>query len=579
MYMDLRSSWELIVIALAGFSMFRSFCHSEKAPYYTFVHEATSAPHVLYYDYIVVGGGTSGCPLAATLSQGARVLVLERGGSPYGNPKIMNRANFADSLSDTSPNSPSQQFISDDGVYNARARVLGGGSALNAGFYTHASVDYVRKAGWNPEFVDESYAWVENKVAFEPPMLQWQSAVRDGLIEVGVLPYNGFTYDHVHGTKVGGSIFDKNGHRHTAADLLEYAEPRNISVYLHATVHKILFTETGKPWSRPRAYGVVFEDSSGLKHWAYLGRSSKNEIIISAGALGSPQLLMLSGIGPANHLQAHGISVVVDQPMVGQGMADNPMNLLFIPSPLPVEVSLIQVVGITRFDSYIETASGLSFANSWVHRFIRKYELHLNETGQPSAMTAEAMYRAIETLNSLVTETLQGGVILEKIIGPVSTGELKLRTTNPHDNPSVKFNYFKEPEDLNRCVQGMRTIIEVVNSRAFSKFRHKDMPVQALIDLMVNLPVNLRPRHFSTAISLEQFCTDTVMTIWHYHGGCQVRKVVDSDYKVLGVDKLRVIDGSTFIDSPGTNPQATVMMIGRYMGRRILYERLTQGRK
>jgi len=185
------------------------------------------------------------------------------------------------------------------------------------------------------------------------------------------------------------------------------------------------------------------------------------------------------------------------------------------------------------------------------------------QTGQPSAMTAEAMYRAIETLNSLVTETLQGGVILEKIIGPVSTGELKLRTTNPHDNPSVRFNYFKEPEDLNRCVQGMRTIIEVVNSRAFSKFRHKDMPVQALIDLMVNLPVNLRPRHFSTAISLEQFCTDTVMTIWHYHGGCQVRKVVDNDYKVLGVDKLRVIDGSTFIDSPGTNPQATVMMLGR----------------
>uniref|UniRef100_A0A2K1YD51 Glucose-methanol-choline oxidoreductase N-terminal domain-containing protein n=1 Tax=Populus trichocarpa TaxID=3694 RepID=A0A2K1YD51_POPTR len=459
----------------------------------------SSAPHVLYYDYIVIGGGTSGCPLAATLSQGASVLVLERGGSPYGNPKIMNIANFADSLSDTSPNSASQQFISDDGVYNARARVLGGESALNAGFYTHASVDYMRKAGWNPEFVDESYAWVENKVAFEPPMLQWQSAVRDGLIEVGVLPYNGFTYDHIHGTKVGGSIFDKYGHGHTAADLLEYAEPRNISVYLHATVHKILFTETGKPWPRPRAYGVVFEDSSGLKHWAYLGRSSKNEIIISAGALGSPQLLMLSGIGPANHLQAHGISVVVDQPM----------------------------------------------------------------TGQPSAMTAEAMYRAIETLNSLVTETLQGGVILEKIIGPVCTGELKLRTTNPHDNPSVKFNYFKEPEDLN----------------SIFKIRHKDMPVQALIDLMVNLPVNLRPRHFSTAISLEQFCTDTVMTIWHYHGGCQVRKVVDNDYKVLGVDKLRVIDGSTFIDSPGTNPQATVMLLGRYMGRRILYERLMRGRK
>lgn len=64
------------------------------------------------------------------------------------------------------------------------------------------------------------------------------------------------------------------------------------------------------------------------------------------------------------------------------------------------------------------------------------------------------------------------------------------------------------------------------------------------------------------------------MTIWHYHGGCQVGKVVDHDYKVLGVDALRVIDGSTFYYSPGTNPQATVMMLGRYMGVRILSERL-----
>lgn len=108
------------------------------------MHNATTAPDISYYDYIIVGGGTAGCPLAATLSQNYSVLLLERGGSPYGNPNITNLSTFGSALSDLSPASPSQRFISEDGVINARARVLGGGSCLNAGFYTRAPPDYIR---------------------------------------------------------------------------------------------------------------------------------------------------------------------------------------------------------------------------------------------------------------------------------------------------------------------------------------------------------------------------------------------------------------------------------------------------
>lgn len=124
---------------------------------------------------------------------------------------------------------------------------------------------------------------------------------------------------------------------------------------------------------------MTFNDEVGLRHRACLTNKKKNEVIVSAGALGSPQLLMLSGIGPAKQLREHGIEVLVDQPMVGQGMSDNPMNALFIPSPLPVEVSLIQVVGIARCDSYIETASGLSFAYSWAQRLSEDDGLFLNQ--------------------------------------------------------------------------------------------------------------------------------------------------------------------------------------------------------
>ncbi|RDX76746.1 Protein HOTHEAD, partial [Mucuna pruriens] len=550
----------------------------DAASKYTFVREATFAPAISSYDYIVIGGGSCGCPLAATLSQGARVLVLERGGSPYTNPEQINMKNFVNTLSEISPSSFSQPFISRDGVLNSRARVLGGGSVLNAGFYSRASSSYIRESGWNESLAMDSYEWVEEKLVFEPPMMQWQSAVRDGLLEVGVLPYNGFTFDHLYGTKVGGTIFDKDGNRHTAADLFEYADPKRISVYLHATVHKILFKYNTEK-RRPQAYGVIFKDAFGVMHRAYLSKKPRNEIILSAGAIGSPQLLMLSGIGPANHIEAHGIKVVLDQPLVGQGMADNPMNLLVVPSPVPVEVSLIETVGITNFGSFIETTSGLSLGHSWSERLQGIFEFVANQSGEAWTFSPEAEESIADTIRSLANPSLKGGIIIEKITGPRSTGHLEIISTNPNDNPSVTFNYFQDPEDLRICVQGMKTIIDLINSKAFSKFRYHNMPVQALIDLMLHIPMNLRPKHANAAFSLEQYCIDTVLTIWHYHGGCQSGKVVDHNYKVIGVEALRVIDGSTFSRSPGTNPQATIMMLGRYMGEKIIRKRFFRGRK
>ncbi|KAL4383143.1 hypothetical protein GQ457_15G001750 [Hibiscus cannabinus] len=283
-------TYVLVVFALHSY-----FCDAEKAPNYSFIREATSAPRVSHHAYILVGGVTAGCPLAATQSEKANILVLERGGTPYLKPNITDKANFMLQLYDTSSDSNAQQFISEE-------------------------------AGLDEALVKDSYQWVEKKVAFESPVLQWQSALKDGLLEAGVSPYNKFTYDHIKGTKIGATIFDKNDHRHTTADLLEYADPKNIELYLHATVHKIIFT--------------------------------------TQSAIGSPQLLMLSGIGPVQQLQAMGIQVVKDYPMIGQNLVDNAMNGIIVPSPLPVEVSLLSTVGITQSGNYIEAWSGLNLPPS-----------------------------------------------------------------------------------------------------------------------------------------------------------------------------------------------------------------------
>lgn len=104
---------------------------------------------------------------------------------------------------------------------------------------------YVRKAGWDARLVNESYPWIEKQIVHQPNLGSWQRAVRDGLLEVGVSPFNGFTYDHLYGTKVGGTIFDEFGRRHTAAELLASANPEKLSVLVHATVQKIVFDTKG----------------------------------------------------------------------------------------------------------------------------------------------------------------------------------------------------------------------------------------------------------------------------------------------------------------------------------------------
>lgn len=104
----------------------------------------------------------------------------------------------------------------------------------------------VEKAGWDGELVNESYPWIEKQIVHRPDFGPWQRAIRDSLLEVGISPFNGFTYDHLYGTKVGGTIFDRFGRRHTAAELLASANPGKLRVLVHATVQRIEFDTTGR---------------------------------------------------------------------------------------------------------------------------------------------------------------------------------------------------------------------------------------------------------------------------------------------------------------------------------------------
>ncbi|KAK9149916.1 hypothetical protein Scep_008673 [Stephania cephalantha] len=492
--------------------------------------------------------------------------MVERGGHILEHPSLLTQEGFLQTLTQVdASDSPAEAFTSEDGVQNARGRVLGGSSAINAGFYSRSDQDFFRHSEsplkWDLDLVNQSYEWVEKTVVFRPDLKNWQSAVRDGLIEADIMPYNGFTLDHVVGTKIGGSIFDSYGRRHSAADLLHEAHPSNLKIALHATVERILLDAQSSDSSshrrrRPRrgggggggvgavasAIGILYQDRAGRYHRAMVREKGGGEVILCAGALGSPQLLLLSGIGPRSYLSSMGIPVAHHLPHVGQFLYDNPRNGISILPPVPLDHSLIQVVGITESGTYIEAASNIvPFSPPPRNAFLHN--------------PATPLYFTVAT-------------IMEKISGPLSVGSLRLASTDVKVSPVVRFNYFAEAEDLERCVRGMRKIGEVLRGRSLDDLKVREwFGGRDFRYVGATLPFNQ-----SDDGLMEEFCRRTVTTIWHYHGGCVAGKVVDGKHRVIGVDKLRVVDGSTFPISPGTNPQATVMMLGRYVGVKLLEE-------
>lgn len=309
------------------------------------------------------------------------------------------------------------------------------------------------------------------------------------------------------------------------------------------------------PGNPPRAIGVVFSDRSGIQHLAFLREARESEVLVSAGAIGSPHLLLLSGVGDADTLRLHGLPTVLNLSAVGRGMADNPANAVYVPSPIPVEISLIQTVGITNFGGFIEAASGTQTSLSQVGSL---------GTMAPGLRSEDVLLKYAEELNNLTEETQrilgQAGVILQKVDGPVSKGYLTLNKDNIEESPLVQFNYFSAIEDLFTCIETTRVTQQLLKTNAMRNFTYERFPESILAN--AEMIGNFVPTSQDVP-TLSQWCRNTVTTIWHYHGGCLVGSVVDDEYRVIGAARLRVIDGSTFSSSPGTNPQATVMMLGR----------------
>ena len=234
------------------------------------------------------------------------------------------------------------------------------------------------------------------------------------------------------------------------------------------------------------------------------------------------------------------ITIVHDNPFVGQFMADKPRLGISLLVPFPLADIGGRVVGITNDGSYIETISGVTPFDSPANPII------FPDPYPPLNLSVIA--------------------IAAEVSRPTSVGSRSLKSSNDVTvSPKVRFNYFSNSEDLLQCANVVHVIGKMLRTQAMELYKFTDRNGAKYFKFIGST----LPENRSDEESVETFCRKTLRTFWHFNGGCLVNKVVDGDLKVVGINGLRVVDSSVLSDSPGTNPQATVMMLGRYIGLKI----------
>ncbi len=536
------------------------------------------------YDYIVVGGGSSGCVAAARLvtDGGARVLLLEAGYShrhplldmPPGIFKMINGSKFM-RYHQTVP----QEHL-DNRVHDIpQGNVLGGGSSVNAQVYMRgrpsdydAWHDLLRGdndyPGWGWKDVLPHFRGMEgnNRLLNElhgnegPLLVSDPGHINEvsrwfvqSLQAMGV-PYN---HDFNSGTQSGVGFYqfmNRCGKRSSAAYafISPLAGNRKLTVELNARVNRIEITNKV-------ATGVSYRDGSGAERKVYAER----EVIMAAGSLVTPQLLMLSGIGGGDHLKSHGLPCHSDLPGVGENLIDHPevpiiaiANGAFGYHKQGVGWRmLLNGLQFKLFGTGTITSSGVE-AGAFINPS--------NPGGEPSiqAFCVPIVYLDRDTLSFV--ENTYGFTITTVVVKPKSRGTVRLRSANPEHMPLVSPNLLKHPDDMQTMIEGQRFFLEAIHTDPLrSRFRKIAIPDPADIG----------------GEAMRAHCKRFVKTNYHPSGTCRMgpagdpMAVLDSRMRVIGIERLRVCDLSAMPDINAGNTNAPAMMLGSRCAELALQQR------